>query len=136
MKKIVQRAAGAALLLVFAAPLTGCAPASTTVSAAVRIPGPPTLVELSPGLWVVEDYDYPVYFTGGFYWYLDGGVWYRSPYWDRDFARWPRERVPEHITRLPPEHYRRYVAPPSARRAWPGRGERPEERQPRARRHH
>jgi hypothetical protein len=38
----------------------------------------PILVELQPGVWVIEDYDQPVFYADGFFWmYRDDG-WYRS----------------------------------------------------------
>lgn len=48
-------------------------------------PGP-ALVEVSPGVQVIADYDYPVFYSDGFYWRYDGGLWYRSGYWDRGWA--------------------------------------------------
>jgi len=103
----------------------GCGPASASVGVGMRIPGPPTMVQISPGVWVVEDYDYPVYFSDGFYWYVAGGAWYRSPYWDHEFERYPRERVPVHLTSLSHEQFRHYQGPPNAERIRPGRGEQP-----------
>jgi hypothetical protein len=41
----------------------------------------PDLVEVSPGVQVIADYDYPVFFSDGLYWRYDGGVWYQSPYY-------------------------------------------------------
>src|SRR5262249_12402415 len=38
----------------------------------------PDLVYVSPGVQVIADYDYPVFFTDGVYWRYDGGVWYQS----------------------------------------------------------
>jgi hypothetical protein len=38
----------------------------------------PDLVEVSPGVQVVADYDEPVFFSEGFYWRYDNGGWYRS----------------------------------------------------------
>ncbi len=38
----------------------------------------PGLVEVSPGVQVIADYDYPVFYTGGLYWRQFGGVWYSS----------------------------------------------------------
>ncbi len=43
-----------------------------------------TVVEAEPslvlvdGVWVVEDYDEPVFYDEGYYWRFFGGVWYRS----------------------------------------------------------
>ncbi len=46
----------------------------------------PTLAYVAPGVQVVADYDYPVFFSDGFYWQYYGGYWYRSPYWDRGWV--------------------------------------------------
>jgi len=46
----------------------------------------PALVEVSPGVQVIADYDYPVFYSSGFYWRYDGGMWYRSGYYDRGWA--------------------------------------------------
>ena len=38
----------------------------------------PDLVEVSPGVQVVADYDEPVFYTDGFYWRFYNNGWYRS----------------------------------------------------------
>lgn len=38
----------------------------------------PDLVEVSPGVQVIYDYDEPIFFSDGFYWRQTGGVWYSS----------------------------------------------------------
>jgi len=38
----------------------------------------PDLVEVSPGVQVVADYDEPVFYTDGFYWRYSSDGWYRS----------------------------------------------------------
>jgi hypothetical protein len=38
----------------------------------------PDLVEVSPGIQVVADYDEPVFYTDGFYWRFYNNGWYRS----------------------------------------------------------
>ncbi len=38
----------------------------------------PDLVEVSPGVQVVADYDEPVFYSGGAYWRSSGDGWYRS----------------------------------------------------------
>ena len=38
----------------------------------------PDLVEVSPGVQVIADYDEPVFWSNSFYWRYDGGVWYSS----------------------------------------------------------
>jgi len=44
------------------------------------------LVYVSPGAYVIADYDYPVFFSEGVYWRYYGGHWFRSPYRDRGWA--------------------------------------------------
>ena len=41
----------------------------------------PDLVEVSPGVQVIADYDYPVFYSDGLYWRYDNGLWYQSPYY-------------------------------------------------------
>jgi hypothetical protein len=43
--------------------------------------GEPGLETVSPGVEVVTDLDYPVFYSDGFYWMWDGGFWYRSHSW-------------------------------------------------------
>ncbi|MDB4956484.1 MAG: hypothetical protein JWO36_4053 [Myxococcales bacterium] len=38
----------------------------------------PGLVEVSPGVQVIADYDYPVFYSDNYYWRYDNGLWYRS----------------------------------------------------------
>ena len=38
----------------------------------------PTMVSISPGVQVIEDYDEPVFYSSNAYWRYDGGVWYQS----------------------------------------------------------
>jgi len=38
----------------------------------------PELLYVSPGVSVVADYDYPVFYADNYYWRYDGGIWYRS----------------------------------------------------------
>lgn len=38
----------------------------------------PVLVELRPGVWVIEDYDQPVFYADGFFWMYRTDGWYRS----------------------------------------------------------
>lgn len=46
----------------------------------------PDLVEVSPGVSVIADYDEPIFYSSNYYWRNDGGVWYRSRYYDRGWA--------------------------------------------------
>lgn len=56
----------------------GCGPAE--VSGTAYYQGP-ELAYVSPGVQVVADYDYPVFYADNFYWRYTDGVWYRSPVW-------------------------------------------------------
>jgi hypothetical protein len=38
----------------------------------------PTMVYVSPGVQVIEDYDEPVFYSSNVYWRYSGGVWYQS----------------------------------------------------------
>jgi len=38
----------------------------------------PELVEVSPGVQVIYDYDEPIFFSGGLYWRQTNGYWYSS----------------------------------------------------------
>jgi len=68
-------------------------------------------VDSAPGVQVVADYDYPVFYSGGFYYRYDGGHWARS----HDYRRggWEGVRnVPTPVARIDrPERYRHYHAP-------------------------
>ncbi len=68
----------------------------------------PDLVEVSPGVWVVEDYDEPVFWSDGWYWRYYGGVWYRSSY---HTGGWVTYRAPRAIVSIRAPHtYVRYHA--------------------------
>jgi len=93
---------------VTALPLAACyaeapAPAYAATTA-------PALTSVAPGVEVVTDWGAPVFFADDFYWYLDGGLWYRSAY-----LGGPRIRVdvvPPVIARIPhPEVYAHYAPP-------------------------
>ena len=41
----------------------------------------PSLEVVAPGVQVVDDLDYPVFYADNSYWLYDDGFWYNSPYW-------------------------------------------------------
>jgi hypothetical protein len=47
----------------------------------------PELVYVSPGVYVIADYDEPVFYSDNYYWAYRGGVWYRSSYYTRGWVR-------------------------------------------------
>jgi hypothetical protein len=92
---------------------TGCAPAEVRVSAAVTTP---RLVWIGPGIWVVEDYPWSVYYHDGFYWMYRDGLWYRSDYYSDGYVRIGIRVVPVSVVRIHrPHRYVRYRAPRHAR---------------------
>ncbi len=72
----------------------------------------PSLV-LVDGVWVVEDYDEPVFYDEGFYWRFYGGVWYRSGV---HHGNWVRvDVVPVRVRSIDrPTRFVRYRAPANA----------------------
>ena len=99
----------------------------------------PQMVQVSPGVWAVAEYDQPVFYSNDAYWRYENGYWYRSSYlggWtavsvdvvprpvvviDRP-ARYRRYRARSgvRVRRVPPGHVRVRARPP-ARRAQPQR---------------
>ncbi|HWO18548.1 MAG TPA: hypothetical protein VNO30_07215 [Kofleriaceae bacterium] len=66
--------------LMFAALAGGCFSsgraeygASVTVSSEA-----PDLAYVAPGVHVIADYEEPIFYSNGFYWYSVDGIWYRS----------------------------------------------------------
>lgn len=39
----------------------------------------PDLLYVAPGVQVIADYDEPIFYSDGYYWWFYDGVWYRSP---------------------------------------------------------
>lgn len=66
----------------------------------------PDLVYVSPGVQVVADYDYPVFYADNFYWRYDNGGWYRSSWYTGGWAYATPPRAVLGIDR--PYAYRRY----------------------------
>src|SRR5437879_5375693 len=46
----------------------------------------PSYAYVAPGVQVVADYDYPVFYSDNYYWRYDGGVWYRSGMYNGGWA--------------------------------------------------
>src|SRR5258706_25401 len=68
-----------ALATTMAAALSTACYSDAQVGYSVGYVGPaPRLAYVSPGVQVIADYDYPVFYADSFYWRYDGGVWYRS----------------------------------------------------------
>lgn len=65
------------LACLFSIAVGGCY-ADAQYSAGAEYSTSPDLVEAEPGVQVIADYDYPVFYSDGFYWRFEGGAWYRS----------------------------------------------------------
>jgi hypothetical protein len=87
--------------------MVGCGPAHVQVAADFT----PRLVWIDPGLWVVEDHPYAVYYADGYYWRHYDGVWYRSSYYDGGFVRMDIGIVPRIVIGAYRPAHVRYRAP-------------------------
>lgn len=79
--------------------------------AAVVYEEEPPLVEIEPNVYVVYDYNVPIYYVGGVYWRFEAGVWYRSDYWNRGWVAVHAGAVPHPIAYRQHRHYVRYRPP-------------------------
>jgi hypothetical protein len=78
------------LSLILGSALTGCLASGTadvSYGGGVAV-ATPDLVEVSPGVQVVADYDDSVFYSDGYYWRNDGGGWYRSNNYAGGWVYW------------------------------------------------
>lgn len=61
----------------------------------------PDLVYVAPGVQVVADFDYPVFFVDGIYWRYYNNGWYRSSYYN---GGWAWASPPPSLLRIPHPH--------------------------------
>jgi hypothetical protein len=78
------------------------------VEAPVVFVQPPTLVAIESDVWVVSDYDYAVYYVGGFYWVQRDNVWHRARSYDSGWAVVEVSVVPTVIVHRDHRAYVRY----------------------------
>lgn len=95
-----------------AAGLVGCAGTGEVEYSGGVAVASPDLVEVQPGVQVLADADAPVFYSDGAYWEYRDGLWYRSGYYDRGFARVDINYVPVRIRTIDNPrayvHYRRH----------------------------
>lgn len=60
----------------------------------------PQLVEVSPGIWVVEDNPEPVFYDDGYYWRYNSGIWYRSHYHNSGWVHMGHHQVPRTVIQI------------------------------------
>jgi hypothetical protein len=90
----------------------GYANTSTTTTSTVTVSTyEPELVDVSPGVQVVYDYDEPIFYSDNFYWRYDGGVWYRSSAYNTGFVVY--NDVPVSVRRIDRPHEYRHYRPAS-----------------------
>jgi hypothetical protein len=100
--RIVQKRSNmnlrAGILLVSALSLgTGCL-AGGQVSGRMEASADPMLVEIDPGIWVIEDYSEPVFYVEGYYWLYRDDAWFRSSHHAGGWAR--VQSVPQVVVRI------------------------------------
>jgi len=100
MKKLIL-----ALSLVLVAP---AARAQVGVAIEVGLPVQPTVVEVEPGVRIVEGVDEEVFYSGGWYWCRRGDGWYRARSPRAHFFWVDRHRVPGPLARMPEGRYRNW----------------------------
>jgi hypothetical protein len=94
--------------LLVAAVAAGCAGTGTVgYSATVTATAPAhDLVEIRPGVFVVANYNEPVFYADDFYWRYYNGTWYRSRHFG---SGWVHARPPIAVLRIDrPYTYVRY----------------------------
>ena len=102
-----------ASLLSVAFPRTAAAQASLQVQIGVptiRFETAPALVEVSPGIQVVPEYEQEVFFVDGWYWHRAGRAWYRTRDHRGGWVVAHGREVPRGLLRIPPGRYRHYRA--------------------------
>jgi hypothetical protein len=82
--------------------LAGCAGVAYRGTVAVETPD---LVYVGPGVQVIADYDEPIFYADGFYWWYFGTTWYRSSYYT---GGWIVASPPSVFVNINPHRYRHY----------------------------
>ena len=107
MRNILVRSLLVSTLFVAAGGAAGCYAETSGPQYAAEDDGNGDLVEVSPGVEVLADYDEPIFFADDLYWVNRGGIWFSSPWYGGGWGR--AERVPEHISGIAhPEGYAHY----------------------------
>lgn len=75
---------------------------------------PPPLVAIEHDVYVVRDYDTPVYYVANGYWRYESGVWYRADDWNRGWVSVQVHAVPRVIVQRDHHRYVRYHGPAHA----------------------
>ncbi len=96
--------------------LAGCVERGEVYAEADAYIPPPTLAYVGPGLWVVADYDEPIFYSDGYYWLYNEGFWYRSLDYTGGWDVVDAAVLPLPVRRIDrPSAYVRYHPPRTAR---------------------
>lgn len=99
-------AAAQAQVVVVNPPSVQITPPSVTFAAA------PPLVEVEPGVRVVEDYDEEVFVVNNQYWVRRDDHWFRASSWNGRWVYVEPRHVPSRIVRVAPGHYKHWKGGP------------------------
>jgi hypothetical protein len=66
---------------------SGCLVSGSVRTSAYVEEEPPDMVLVEPGVYVLADYDRPVFYTNGYYWLYSDGYWLRSYSYGGGFVR-------------------------------------------------
>lgn len=76
-------------------------------SGSVAVSNTPDLAYVAPGVHVIANYDEPIFYSHGYYWWNVDGYWYRSPYYTGGWTY--VDRPPVTVARIStPYRYRHY----------------------------
>jgi len=82
--------------------------AQVSIHLDIHLPVAPSLVEVEPGIQVVESFQEEVFFHRGWYWCRRPGGWYRARSPRARFEWVEVHRVPQALVRVPAGHYRNW----------------------------
>jgi hypothetical protein len=98
------------LVILISVVLAGCYASGYDVGYSTGYGYGPSLVSIEPGVSVVADYDYPVFYANSYYWRFDNGRWYRSSNYRGGWRVW--SDVPVAVRRIDrPSRYIHYRSP-------------------------
>jgi hypothetical protein len=87
----------------------GCVTTEYRSTIAAKVPTP-DLVAVAPGVQIIANYDEPILFSEGSYWWLVDGGWYRSTSY---LSGWVYIATPPvAVVRIHEPHHYRYYQPP------------------------
>lgn len=93
--------------------LTWPVAAAAQIEIKVKVPvvtfeAEPFLVAVSPGIQVVPEAPYEVFFVNGWYWTYHEHRWYHSRHWKTRWAEVDHGHVPPGLIEIPPGKYKHY----------------------------